>query len=210
MLMAMATLINFLMNPAFSLLPILVTKHFGGQALELGWINSVYGVGVISGGLILSVWGGFKRRVATSMFGLSLMGAGTLLIGFAPANAFGLALAGMLISGLMNPITNGPLFALIQSTVAPDMQGRVMSLIGAATAAASPLSLLVAGPVADAVGVQVWYVVGGLACILVAGVAFLTPAIMSIESHRSAVQPAVQPFVQKLAADAAALEPAAE
>ncbi len=29
----------------------------------------------------------------------------------------------------MNPITDGPLFALVQSTVKPEMQGRVMSLI---------------------------------------------------------------------------------
>jgi DHA3 family macrolide efflux protein-like MFS transporter len=57
----MATLVNLLLNPAFSLLPILVTKHFNGQAFQLAWIESAMGVGIILGGLLLSIWGGFKR-----------------------------------------------------------------------------------------------------------------------------------------------------
>jgi DHA3 family macrolide efflux protein-like MFS transporter len=40
---------------------------------------------------------------------------------------------------------------------------------------------LVAGPVADAVGVRIWYVIGGVICVLVAVVAALTPAIINIE-----------------------------
>lgn len=181
---AMAAVINFIVNPAFALLPILVTRHFGGQALELGWINSAYGVGVIAGGLALSVWGGFKRRIVTSMFGLAFMGVGTIVIGAAPANAFLIAIAGMALAGIMNPITNGPLFAVLQSTVAPDMQGRVMSLLNAFATAMSPLSLLVAGPLSDAVGVQVWYIVGGISCILLAAVGYLTPAVANLEHGR--------------------------
>ena len=180
----MATVINFIMNPAFALMPILVTKHFGGQALELGWINSAFGVGVIAGGLVLSVWGGFKRRVVTSMFGLTFMGVGTLVIGGAPSNGFLIAVAGMALAGFMNPITNGPLFAVLQSTVAPDMQGRVMSLLNAFAAAMSPLSLLVAGPLSDALGVQVWYIAGGILCILLAAVGYLTPAVANLEQGR--------------------------
>jgi DHA3 family macrolide efflux protein-like MFS transporter len=202
MILSMATLINFLMNPAFSLLPILVTRHFGGQAMELAAINSVWGIGVVAGGLLLGVWGGFKRRVVTAMLGLSLMGAGTVLIGLAPSDLFGLAMAGMLLSGIMNPITNGPLFALVQANVAPDMQGRVMSLANAAATAASPLSLLVAGPVADAIGVQAWYLVGGLTCVALGVVSFLVPPIMNVEHGRG--QPAAAPVPGSLT------EPAAE
>ena len=35
-LLGLATMLNFLLNPAFSLLPLLVTRHFAGEALELG------------------------------------------------------------------------------------------------------------------------------------------------------------------------------
>ncbi|MCU0500205.1 MAG: MFS transporter, partial [Anaerolineae bacterium] len=80
-MMVMAAVINFLLNPAFSLMPILVTKHFGGQALQLGWIDAMWGLGVVLGGLTLSVWGGFRRRILTTLVGLIGMGIGTLMIG---------------------------------------------------------------------------------------------------------------------------------
>lgn len=182
-IMAMAMVLNFIVNPAFSLMPILVTKHFGGGALQLGWLESAWGIGVVTGGLALSAWGGFRRRIATSLMGIVGMGIGTLVIGLSPASAFTLALGGMFFGGFMNPMANGPLFAVLQSSVAPEMQGRVMSLVGSGASAMMPLSLLIAGPVADALGVRVWYVVGGLACAAIGLLAFAVPAIMRVEEH---------------------------
>jgi DHA3 family macrolide efflux protein-like MFS transporter len=112
------------------------------------------------------------------------MGLGTLVIGFAPATAFGLALAGMLLAGFMNVITNGPAFALIQAVVEPDMQGRVFTVMMSLTGAMSPLGMAVAGPVADAFGVQVWFVMGGVVCVLMGLSAFFIPAIVHLEDGR--------------------------
>lgn len=190
-LILMAMAINFIVNPAFSLMPILVTKHFGGAALQLGWLESAWGVGVVAGGLVLSAWGGFRRRVITSLLGIVGMGLGTLAIGLAPATAFPLALTGMFFAGFMNPMANGPFFAMLQSSVAAEMQGRVMSLIGSGAAAMMPLSLLIAGPVADALGVRVWYLIGGLACIGIGLAAFASPAIMNVEQNHRHIAAAV-------------------
>lgn len=184
LLMLIASLLNFLFNPAFTLTPILVTREFGGQALELGWVNSAWGAGVVAGGLALSVWGGFKRRIITSMMGVFGMGIGTLVLGLAPAPFLGLSIAGMLIAGFMNPIANGPLMAIFQANVEPQMQGRVLSLISLIAGGMSPLSLLIAGPLADALGVRVWYAIAGVGAIIMAGVAMLTPAIMNLEQER--------------------------
>ncbi len=68
-LIFLAMLVNFLINPAFTLLPLVVTEHFNKGAVELGLINSIFGVGVIIGGLALSAWGGFKNRLMTSLVG---------------------------------------------------------------------------------------------------------------------------------------------
>jgi DHA3 family macrolide efflux protein-like MFS transporter len=94
-----------------------------------------------------------------------------------------LALASMAFCGVMNPITNGPLFALVQSTVRLDMQGRVMSLIMSAASAMAPLSLMVAGPLSDAIGIRAWFWFGGLVCLLMGIGAFFVPAIMNVESN---------------------------
>jgi DHA3 family macrolide efflux protein-like MFS transporter len=182
-ILVMAMAINFVVNPAFSLMPILVTKYFGLGALQLGWLESVWGIGVVVGGLVLSVWGGFKHRVVTSLLGIVGMGIGTLIVGLSPAGAFGMALIGMLVAGFMNPIVNGPFMAVMQSSVAPEMQGRVFSLIQSASLAMMPLSLLIAGPLADKLGVRVWYLAGGVLCIAIGALAFAVPAIMQVEEN---------------------------
>jgi MFS transporter, DHA3 family, macrolide efflux protein len=183
-ILVMATVINFLFSPAFSLMPLLVTKHFQGGAYQLGLMNSVFGVGVVAGGLILSAWGGFHRRIATTMLGLIGMGSGMALIGFTPSNLFPLAVVGMTLAGLMNPIANGPLFALVQAAVAPEMQGRVITLISSAAALMSPLGLAVAGPLSDAIGIQVWFIAGGLVCAAMGAGAFFVKAVMNVEEDR--------------------------
>lgn len=183
----MATVLNFLFNPAFSLTPILVTKHFAGQALQLAWMNSAWGVGIVVGGLTLGVWGGFRRRMVTSLAGLIGMGAATLFIGLAPATAFWLALSSMFAAGFMNVMCNGPLNAVFQSKVAPDMQGRVFMLIGSVTGAMSPLGMAIAGPVSDALGVRFWFVVAGTVCVLMGIAASFVPALMNLENTNGQV-----------------------
>ncbi len=189
-LMAMAMLVNFLVTPAFSLLPILVTKFFHGTALQLGSMDSAFGAGVITGGLLLSAWGGFRKKIYTTLLGLAGMAVGIMLIGLAPASMIGLAVAGMALAGFMNIITNGPLQALFQASVVPEMQGRVFALIGTLASLISPLSLLVAGPVSDGLGIRTWYWIAGSACLLAAIVSLFVPAIIQIEEQGQAIRAA--------------------
>lgn len=184
-LLIIAAVINFVFNPASSLMPLIVSKHFGGDAAQLAWMESLWGVGIVLGGLALGVWGGFKRRIVTSLVGLIGMGVGATLIGLTPAALFWVALAGMLFVGTMNPIANGPIHAIFQSVIPPDMQGRAFTLISSACNAVAPLGMLVAGPVADALGVQSWFVIAGVTCVAMGAVGFLSPAVMHIEdNHR--------------------------
>lgn len=182
----MASVVNLLLTPATSLMPILVTDHFGGEALELGWLESAWGGGVVAGGLILSAWGGFRRRILTSLMGLTGIGLGFLLVGLVPPSAFLVAVGGMFLAGVMNPVTNGPLFSIIQSSVDPAMQGRVFALVQSMAAAATPLGMLIAGPVADALGVRLWYVVGGMGCTVMGVGSFFVPIIVHLEEDRDA------------------------
>jgi DHA3 family macrolide efflux protein-like MFS transporter len=65
------------------------------------------------------------------------------------------------------------------------MQGRVMSLIISAATAMTPLSLMVAGPVSDAIGIRTWFWFGGVICLLMGIGAFFVPAIMNVENNRN-------------------------
>ena len=177
--------INFTVIPAFSLLPLMVKDYFGGGAIQLSWVESAMGIGMLLGGALLSVWGGFNRKILTSMGGLIGMGTGTLVLALAPSSAIALAVGGAFMVGLMTPITIGPFFAIIQSNVEPDMQARIFSLLWSVGSGMAPLGLMIAGPVSEQFGIQAWFFAGGLLCVLMAVASLMIPAVINIEEKRS-------------------------
>ena len=182
--MCLSSFLNFLLNPAFSLLPILVTNHFQGDALQFATLNTTLGLGFVAGGLLLGVWGGFKRRIYTAVSGIVGMSVGALLIAIAPADGYWVAVVGMAIFGILNPIANGPFMAIMQAVVAPEMQGRFFTVMNTMSAAMSPLGLLLAGPVADAFGVQIWFLIGAIGLLVIGGLFLLIPSLRNLEDHR--------------------------
>lgn len=182
--MCIAALLNLVLTPAFTLVPILITQHFHGSAVQLGLINAAYGFGIISGGALLGIWGGFKRRIMTSLLGLTGLGVGSFLIGISPSDAYGMAVAGMALVGMMNTFANGPFFAILQSIVPPEMQGRVFTVLMTVSMAMAPFGLALAGPLSDRFGVQLWYVLGALICCLMVTWIVLSPALLHLEEEQ--------------------------
>jgi MFS transporter, DHA3 family, macrolide efflux protein len=181
---AIAVLFHLFFVPAFALKPLLVTRHFHGNVYQIGLLDAVLNTGVFLGGVILGIWGGFRNKVITSLAGLILTGAGLAMIGSAPGNAFRYGLAGMLVVGLMKPMIGGPLTALIQSTVEPEMQGRVLSIFNSCCQGIAPLSLLIAGPFSDRYGIPLIYIIGGVFCLVIGLIGFLIPDLMKLGQWR--------------------------
>jgi DHA3 family macrolide efflux protein-like MFS transporter len=183
-MLGMAMVINFLFTPAMTLTPILVTKHYGGAAPQMAMAEAAWGIGLIAGGLFLSVWGGFKRKMLTTIMGLIMMGLVGVVQGVLPPTAFAAAVVMSALSGTTNSLTNGPVFAVMQSAIRPEMQGRVMSLIGAVSGCVAPLGLLVAGPVVDRFGVQIWFLLGGLTCVAMGIASLFIPEVVNLGADR--------------------------
>jgi DHA3 family macrolide efflux protein-like MFS transporter len=181
-LVGMATLVNLCLVPAFTLLPLLVMTRLGGGADELAVVTSALGAGILAGGVALGVWGGLRPRILTTLWGLLALGAAVVALGATPPGGFGWAIGAMLAVGLMVPVVNGPVVAILQATISPEYQGRVFALIGSLAGAAAPLGLVAAAPVAEAAGVEAWYVAGGVACLAMGLAGFAFPAIRAIES----------------------------
>lgn len=180
-LLIIAMLLNFIAYPALSLMPLLITDHFGGSAWHLGMMEGLWGAGIVAGGLLLGVWGGFRKKVYTMFFGLIMQGFVMLLVAAAPPDGFFMALIGMTLAGAFNALVNGPTFALLQAKVAPEMQGRVFTLVGSAIGIMSPLSLAIAGPTAEVIGVRFWYWVLAIGTILISVVAFCIPSVLHLD-----------------------------
>jgi DHA3 family macrolide efflux protein-like MFS transporter len=181
-LLGLVMVINFFFSATEPLTPLLIASHFRGDAQRLGWWLSSFAVGTVLGGLILGAWGGFKRKIVTAQLGLVLSGLSTVVIGLVPADLFWVGLVANTALGLLLPIINGSYGATLQATIAPEMQGRVFAFILSAAMLVSPLALLIAGPFADAFGIQTWFLIAGISCMLMGISGFFSAEVMRMES----------------------------
>ncbi|HMR68440.1 MAG TPA: hypothetical protein PKE64_30895, partial [Anaerolineae bacterium] len=69
--------------------------------------------------------------------------------------------------------------------VEPDMQARIFSLMSSIGGGMAPIGLMIAGPVADRVGLQTWFWLGGTLCVVMGVAGLFIPAVMNIEAKRS-------------------------
>jgi len=173
--------INLFFNPSFALLPLLITRHMNGEAMGLGAANSAYGIGVVAGGLMLSIWGGLRKDVHTALLGVAGQGLGLLIVGVSPDGALWVVVAGMFVTGVMNVMTNGPLNGLLQRMVAPEMHGRIFTVVSSGCGAMAPLGLALAGPITDAVGLRPWYIATGIVLAVMAAAGLRMRPLMRIE-----------------------------
>jgi DHA3 family macrolide efflux protein-like MFS transporter len=181
-LLGLVMVINFFYSATEPLTPLLITQHFHGAAQQLGWWLSSFAIGTVVGGLILGAWGGFKRKIVTAQLGLILMGLSTFTVGIVSSNLFWVGLAANVVVGFLLPIINGSYGATLQAAIAPEMQGRVFAFILSAASLVSPIALMIAGPFADAFGIQLWFVIAGISCMLMGIAGFFSSNVMGMEN----------------------------
>ncbi len=145
-------LILFLISPSAFLTPLMVSRTFGLEVWRLTASEMTYSLGMVLGGLLIASWGGFRKKINTTM----LAGAvyGLLMIGLGNAPGFLCYLMCNTLIGITAPCYNGPITVTIQEKVEPHMQGRVFSFMQIATSCALPLGMVFFGPLADLISVQ--------------------------------------------------------
>jgi DHA3 family macrolide efflux protein-like MFS transporter len=183
LMIAVAVVVKFFLNPAFALLPILAVKHFQGGALEMGWLDAASGVGTVAGGILLSVWGGFHRKIVTVLTALVGLGIGLVLVGFTPPGLLGMALAAIALAGVMGSLIDGPVFAIMQSAVPPEMQGRVITVFMSLVTLTVPFGMIFSGLFADRFGAPLLFLIAGIVCLAAAAVSFSLPAVLALEEN---------------------------
>ena len=141
-------LLNFTGSLGFPLLTPMVLTQSGNNTVILGTVNSAFGVGGVVGGILLTAWGGPKKRVHGVLMGM----IGSCLLGY---TVLGLGssvyvwVAGAFLMMLFNPIINGSNQAIWQSKVPPEMQGRVFSARAFIAMISQPIAMAITGPLAD-------------------------------------------------------------
>ena len=161
-------LVNILYNPLVSLFPLLVKTRYMGGVWRTGIAEFIFAGGLMTSSVIIGVWGGMKKRFMMASLAIGVLGAGIILSGVLPAGGFAIFTVCCFFSGAGGAFINVPMLAYTQESIAPDMLGKVLSLLMAAMALAMPVGLLVAGPVSEALGVEKWFLWSGIALVIIA------------------------------------------
>jgi DHA3 family macrolide efflux protein-like MFS transporter len=156
----------FFFAPAALLTPLQVTRNFGNDVWRLSAIEITFSAGMILGGILIGIWGGFKNRIHTMALACAL--CGVLAIGLGAAPRFWLYLAVMGAMGLSFPLWNAPFMVLLQTAVETAFMGRVLSVFGMVSSTMMPLGMLVFGPLADTLSINLLLIGTGAAVTLLA------------------------------------------
>ena len=164
-----------LMAPPGYLSPLMVVRTFGEEVWKLTLNELAFGLGMLVGGAAIAAWGGWRDRMrmltATSLaFGVLSIALGLSGDIFGWSGNFVVYLSFMLVLGVAVAFFSTTAMTLFQEQVEPDMQGRVFGVQGIVMALAMPIGMLIFGPMADVISVELIAVMAGVMTLLVTAV----------------------------------------
>lgn len=180
-LLWIAAVFLILYAPINALFPLMSLEHFKKTTLHASIAEIAFAAGMLAGGLLLGVWGGFSNRGKGIALSVAIMGLPVCLSGLLPSNGFwGFALL-CVFMGCSVPFYNGPVTALMQERIAPEYLGRVFGMYGSIASLAMPIGLVLSGIFADRLGLSAWFFMTGSLCTVLAVITYLIPSIRKID-----------------------------
>jgi len=171
----------FLLTVAPSYLtPLMVVRSFGGdffgleEVAKLTILEVAFSVGMLLGGVVISIWGGTKNKVVMIIVSSVLFGVLSIALGL--STNLWLFFGFMFVVGLAVPFFSTPAMTLLQLRVEPERQGRVFGFVGIVMAVSMPIGMVVFGPLADVVPVETLLVAAGIITFVVVTISVLVPA----------------------------------
>ena len=141
LLLSFFLITNFFMAAAsFLFEPILLNF---ANASTLGVVLAAQSLGMIVGGLVISIWGGCESRAKGTVGFVILGGFAAVLFGLRPSAL--LTAVAMFICGMSVALVNTHYQILIQSKVGMELQGRVFSINIMLASLFSPIAVYFAG-----------------------------------------------------------------
>lgn len=138
---------NLFTGMLFTLMAPMILSRTDNNSLLFGSVQTAGAIGGVIGGVLMSAWGGFKRRVHGVLIGWMFTGVGSAILGL--AGGLPVWIAGIAIAALTGPLVNASNQAIWQAKVAPDVQGRVFSARRLIAWLTNPISPIIAGTLAD-------------------------------------------------------------
>ena len=138
---------NLFSGIGFTVFAPMILARTASNSLIFGTVQTAGAIGGLVGGVIMSAWGGFKRRVHGVLIGWVLGGIGMAILGL--TGGLPIWMIGMVLGAIISPLINTSNQAIWQAKVAPDVQGRVFSARRLIAWLTNPISPVIGGALAD-------------------------------------------------------------
>ena len=160
-----------MMGPLEVLIPFLVKDELGGGPRDHAYVLAGFGIGGAAGSLVMA-----SVRMPRRYLTLMNLGWGAACLPFLVIGVTTQIWVVVACAFVMGALFSGPMViwgTLLQRRVPPALLGRVASLDFFVSVSLMPVSMALAGPVADLIGLQATFAVAGIVPIVVAVVATL-------------------------------------
>lgn len=140
-------LVNVLSTSVLALITPLILSF--SNARILGVAQMISSLGLLLGGILISSWGGTKRKMTGIYMGVLIGGIGLVFGGL--RSIFWWIAMGSFLFLFPIPTVNAQLRSIVQVKSPPDLQGRVFSVVFMIARLGPPLGFLISAPLADRV-----------------------------------------------------------
>lgn len=165
------------MVPVSTLFPLMTLDHFAGDTYKMSFIEITWGVGMLLGGVLMTLPKFKFDNVKLINSSYIVLGASFLFSGFLPPEGFYLFSGFSLIGGIAGAIFWGAFTVLLQTSIDPGVLGRVFSIHGSLIMIPAMFSLVATGYIADTIGITNTFILGGASLILIGIISFYVAQI---------------------------------
>ena len=183
-----------------NLLSPMILAKFNNNSVILGIVESAFGIGGVVGGVLMTIWGGTKKRIYSLLLGIMIASVGEFFLGLSGTVIF--VVASVVVISLSAIVANASSQAIWQSIVPVEVQGRVFSARRFIAQFVAVIPMALSGPFVDFFltgkvdssvtltaifgagkggAISLLASLSGILIMVVVIIAFLSPIVMNVE-----------------------------
>lgn len=169
LLIVVETLCMIFYMPLSSFYPLMTSDYFNATAWHGSVVEILYAAGMMVAAFLFSSVIKVKQHLLFSYIGMLGVGITSAIGGLLPPDMWAWLIFALAcgVMGAFGNVHSIPLIAYMQTTIPAEKMGRAFSLIALAASLSMPVGLLIASPVAETVGVNVWFLLSGIGTVLI-------------------------------------------
>jgi len=145
---AVLLITNLFFGIGFAVFAPMVLAKTGNNSIIFGTVESAAAIGAVVGAIIMSAWGGFKKRINGVLIGMAIPGILGMAV-FGLGSGLPVWIPAAVMMAIAGPLCNASNQAIWQAKTPQDLQGRVFSARRLIAWIPTPISPLIGGLLAD-------------------------------------------------------------